>query len=153
MQFESLLAPRRVQQGVEGISKKRVLETIANIIASDIPSLDADTLFRSLVAREKLGSTALGHGIAIPHCRVANCEKTIGALIVLTAPIDFDAIDGAPVDVIFTLMVPEQANSEHLQTLAKLAELFQQASFRAALRAADSNELLYSKVNEYLASQ
>ncbi|BFM10788.1 PTS IIA-like nitrogen regulatory protein PtsN [Simiduia litorea] len=153
MQFETLLAPRRVQHGVEGVSKKRVLETIANIIATDLPSLNADTLFRSLIAREKLGSTGLGHGIAIPHCRIASCESTIGALIVLSNPIDFDAIDGAPVDVIFTLMVPEEANSEHLQTLAKLAELFQQEDFRAALRTAGSNELLYSRVNAYLATK
>lgn len=152
MQFETLLTPRRVQHGVEGVSKKRALEILANIIATDLPNLDADTLFRSLVAREKLGSTGLGHGIAIPHCRVANCENTIGALIVLTHPIDFDAIDGAPVDVIFSLMVPENADGEHLQTLAKLAELFQQDEFRSALRASESSELLYTRVSKYLTS-
>ncbi|MBB3169157.1 PTS sugar transporter subunit IIA [Simiduia aestuariiviva] len=150
MQFENLLAPRRVQHGVDGVSKKRALEILADLISNDIPSLSADDLFRSLVARERLGSTGLGHGIAIPHCRVAKCEATIGALIILSKPIDFDAIDGEPVDVIFSLMVPEEANGEHLQMLAKLAELFQQEDFRAQLRSADSDQLLYSRVVQHL---
>lgn len=152
MQFESLLALRRVKHGVEAISKKRSLEILANLVAADVPTLEANDLFRRLIARERLGSTGLGFGIAIPHCRVANCEQTIGALIVLNKPVDFDAIDGEPVDVIFSLMVPENADSDHLQTLAKLAELFQQPSFRAELRNAGSDELLYSRVHAHLTS-
>ncbi|UTA48816.1 PTS sugar transporter subunit IIA [Simiduia sp. 21SJ11W-1] len=150
MQFENLLAPRRVQHGVDGVSKKRALEILADLISNDIPSLAADDLFRSLVARERLGSTGLGHGIAIPHCRVANCEATTGALITLSHSIDFDAIDGEPVDVIFALLVPEDADGDHLQTLARLAELFQREEFREELRSAGSDQLLYSRVVQHL---
>lgn len=144
MPFDTLLAPRRVRRGVDGISKKRTLEYLANVIAEDQPGMDADSLFRALIGREKLGSTGLGHGIAIPHARVGQCQGTVGALLVLNQPVDFDAIDGEPVDIVFALLVPEDATGDHLQTLAKLAELFQQPAFRDSLRRADSDQALYT---------
>lgn len=143
MRIDSILAPRRTQCGVEGGSKKRVLESLASIIADDIPTLNADELFRRLVARERLGSTGIGKGIAIPHCRVENCTGTIGALITLGKPIDYDSIDGDPVDIIFALLVPEEANDEHLQTLAALAEQLSDPAYLAALRNANDDEILY----------
>lgn len=143
MQLQTILAPRRTLCGVQGSSKKRILDILARQIAQDIPTLNADDLFRSLVARERLGSTGLGHGIAIPHCRIENCTGTVGALIKLSEPIDFDAIDGEPVDIIFALLVPEEACDDHLQTLATLAGMFSDASFRNQLRQAQTDEDLY----------
>lgn len=143
MQIQSLITPSRALCGIEGVSKKRALEILATTIAQDIPEIDADELFRRLIARERLGSTGIGHGIAIPHCRIDKCTGTIGALITLKQPIDFDAIDGDPVDVLFAMLVPEDAHSEHLQTLAALAGALNDPGFRANLRAAQTDQALY----------
>lgn len=143
MDIKTIITPGRTLCGIEGVSKKRALEILANTIAEDVPAIDADDLFRRLIARERLGSTGIGHGIAIPHCRVSNCEGTIGALITLKEPIDFDAIDSEPVDVLFTMLVPENAHGEHLQTLASLASMLNDAEFRDRLRAADSDQALF----------
>lgn len=144
MQIQNLITPSRTLCGIEGVSKKRALEILANTIAQDVPTIDADELFRRLVAREKLGSTGIGYGIAIPHCRIDSCTNTLGALITLNQPIEFDAIDSEPVDVLFAMLVPEEAHSEHLQTLAALASALNDADFRARLRAADSDAALYA---------
>lgn len=143
MKLDTIITPGRTLCGIEGVSKKRALEILASTIAEDRPSIDADELFRRLIARERLGSTGIGHGVAIPHCRVSHCDGTVGALITLKDPIDFDAIDSQPVDILFAMLVPEDAHSEHLQTLASLASMLNEANFREQLRAAESNRALY----------
>ncbi|HEY7886559.1 MAG TPA: PTS IIA-like nitrogen regulatory protein PtsN [Cellvibrionaceae bacterium] len=143
MQISQILAPERTLCRIEGVSKKRVLEILANTIAEHVGDIDADELFRRLIARERLGSTGIGHGIAIPHSRVPGCTGTLCALITLKDPIEFDAMDGDPVDVLFAILVPDEANDEHLKTLANLAGALNEASFRDALRSADSADELY----------
>lgn len=143
MQIKTMISPGRTLCGVEGGSKKRALELLANTIAEDVPAIDANDLFRRLIARERLGSTGIGHGIAIPHCRVENCAGTVGALITLTEPVDFDAIDSQPVDILFAMLVPEDAHDEHLQNLAALAGALNNADYRQRLREAKSDEALY----------
>lgn len=143
MQIKNLISPGRTLCGVEGGSKKRALELLANTIAQDVPTIDADDLFRRLISRERLGSTGIGHGIAIPHCRVENCVGTIGALITLTEPVDFDAIDSQPVDILFAMLVPEDAHDEHLQNLAALAGALNDAGYRQRLRDAKNDTELY----------
>lgn len=143
MDIHSIITPSRTLCGIEGVSKKRALEILATTIAEDVPSIDADDLFRRLIARERLGSTGIGQGVAIPHCRVDQCDGTIGALITLKAPIDFDAIDSEPVDVLFAMLVPEQAGDEHLQTLAALASSLNNADYRQRLRTATGDRELY----------
>jgi PTS system nitrogen regulatory IIA component len=144
MQIAQILAPERTLCGIEGVSKKRALEILANTVVESLPGMDADDIFRRLIAREKLGSTGIGHGIAIPHSRLAGCEATIAALITLKAPIEFDAIDGEAVDILFAILVPDQANDEHLQTLAKLAGALNDSAYRESLRGADSSASLYA---------
>lgn len=143
MEIQALISPKRTLCGVEGGSKKRALELLANTIAQDVPGIEAEDLFRRLIARERLGSTGIGHGIAIPHCRVENCTGTIGALITLTEAVDFDAIDSQPVDILFAMLVPEEAHDEHLHNLAVLAGALSNAEFRDKLRAATSDQELY----------
>jgi PTS system nitrogen regulatory IIA component len=143
MEIQALISPKRTLCGVEGGSKKRALELLANTIAQDVPGIEAEDLFRRLIARERLGSTGIGHGIAIPHCRVENCTGTIGALITLTEAVDFDAIDSQPVDILFAMLVPEKAHDEHLHNLAALAGALSNAEFRDKLRAATSDQELY----------
>ncbi len=143
MQLESILTPQRTLRGAPASSKKRVLENVSRFICEDITSLDPDELFSNLVARERLGSTGLGQGIALPHCRLKNCSGIVGSLITLQQPIDFEAIDDEPVDILFVLIVPEEATQDHLNTLAALAERFSDSRYVARLRAAGSDRDLY----------
>jgi PTS system nitrogen regulatory IIA component len=144
MQLEDILTPERCLCKIEGVSKKRLLTNISQMIADDIGNVETDAIFNALMGREQLGSTGLGKGIAIPHCRVATCNDIIGALVTLKEPIDFDAIDGKPVDILFFLLVPEQQNDEHIKTLAGLATLFNDDDFCFTLRHTDDAEDLYN---------
>ncbi|MFT5691914.1 MAG: PTS system nitrogen regulatory IIA component [Oceanicoccus sp.] len=143
IQINSILTPGRTLCGAPGNSKKRVIENVAGFICEDIPFLDTNELFDKLITREKLGSTGLGHGIAIPHCRVQNCTSIIGTLVKLENAIDFEAIDDESVDLLFILLVPEQAHDEHLQVLATLAEKFSDEDFCNRLRSTTNSESLY----------
>ena len=143
MQVKSFLSQHRVACGVEAQSKKRALQILSKLIAEDIPDLDADEVFMSLTARERLGSTGLGKGVAIPHCRLKNCTETVGALMQLQTGVDYDAIDGNPVDLIFALMVPEEAHDTHLQVLAALVERLNKPDYLAALREASTVDDVY----------
>lgn len=140
--LKDILAPQRVICSAPCASKKRALELIAGLIAGSSSSME-DELLDHLNARERLGSTGLGQGIAIPHCRMPGATTTTAALITLDNPIDFSAIDDQPVDLLFALIVPEDATDEHLQLLSKLAELFSQPSFCGNLRRAPDADALY----------
>lgn len=149
MRLDTILTPARTLCRTTASSKKRALENIAQFICQQLPGFDANTLFGNLVARERLGSTGLGQGIAIPHCRLKDLDRVVGSLITLEQPIDFESIDDKPVDILFVLIVPDQATQEHLNTLAALAELFNQSEFCERLRAATSAEQLYDAAVSY----
>lgn len=146
IRLETILTPGRSQVNVPGGSKKKTLEKIANLIGREVPDLDTQAVFEALIAREKLGSTGFGNGIAIPHCRLQGCESPVSALLHLDAPIDFDAIDGAPVDLLFVLLVPQAATDAHLELLRQIASMLDRKEVRDKLRSADSNEALYQVV-------
>ena len=146
IRLETILTPGRSQVNVPGGSKKKTLEKIANLIGREVPDLDTQAVFEALIAREKLGSTGFGNGIAIPHCRLQGCESPISALLHLDAPIDFDAIDGAPVDLLFVLLVPQAATDAHLELLRQIASMLDRKEVRDKLRSAGSNEALYQVV-------
>ena len=129
-------------------SKKRILENIASHLCDQHPSLDPGNVFGALIARERLGSTGIGHGTAIPHCRISGCTQTIGVLVTLENPIDFDAIDSEPVDIIFVLIVPEENNQDHLQTLAALAEIFSNSDRLQQIRQAANAQELYQTITQ-----
>ncbi len=143
MELAEIISPERIFEDVSGGSKKKVLETAAGLIAQQCPELDANELFDSLISREKLGSTGLGKGIAIPHCRASHCSSAIGAFLKLEAPVDFDAIDHAPVDMLFVLLVPQEAHEEHLNILSKVAALFSNDHRREELREAHNTSNIY----------
>lgn len=144
MQLNTILTPERCFCKLPGVSKKRFLTTISELISTQTQTLSADHIYSALLAREQLGSTGIGNGIAIPHCRVADCEHITGALVTLEEGIDFDAIDSRSVDLLFVLIVPAQETEEHLKVLGALASLFHQESFCEALRQAQSAEALYN---------
>ena len=106
-------------------------------------------MFDSLFAREKLGSTGLGQGVAIPHGRIKGMKDAVGAFLRLTAPVPFDAPDGKPVNLVFVLLVPERATDLHLQILSELAQLFSDKSVREHLLMAESAEAAHKLIVEW----
>ncbi|NVK38713.1 MAG: PTS IIA-like nitrogen regulatory protein PtsN [Gammaproteobacteria bacterium] len=141
--ISQILTIERTQLGAHCSSKKKLIEYISQFLASKIEDAQADDIYERLIAREKLGSTGIGEGIAIPHSRLEECDDTIGALFILDEAIDFDAIDRKPVDIVFVMLVPAEANEQHLKTLSMLAQKFSEASYRSQLRTAKNQEELY----------
>ena len=137
-----LLAPARIQAHTHVSSKKRLLEQLAALLGEGASSEVEASILDSLCSRERLGSTGLGQGVAIPHGRSARVGNAIGAFVRLSEAIDFGAPDGQPVDLVFALAVPEHFTHQHLLLLSQLAEMFGDGSFRQQLRlAADAASL------------
>ena len=128
---------------LEASSKKRVFEQ-AGLLFENNQGIARSVVFDSLFARERLGSTGLGLGVAIPHGRIKGLKEAAGAFFRLTTPVQFDSPDGRPVDLLFVLLVPEQANETHLQLLSELAEMFSDSSFREQLLAAADAQTLHA---------
>lgn len=128
----NLLPPSNVVIDLEASSKKRVFEQ-AGLLFENQQGIGRSDVFDSLFARERLGSTGLGQGIAIPHGRIKGLKDAAGAFLRLTTPVQFDAPDGRPVGMLFVLLVPEQANEQHLQLLSELAQMFSDSKFRDSL--------------------
>ncbi len=127
-----LLPQTNVAIDLEASSKKRVFEQ-AGLMFENNQGIARSLVFDSLLARERLGSTGLGQGIAIPHGRIKGLKEAIGGFIRLAQPVQFDAPDGKPVGFLFVLLVPELANEHHLQILSELAEVFSDKTFRELL--------------------
>ena len=130
-----LLPENHILLGLEASSKKKLFEEAGQLLANN-GGIDRALVFDNLLAREKLGSTGLGQGVAIPHGRVKGLKETVGAFIRLAEPIDFDAPDKRPVNLVFILLAPEQATETSLQVLAALASWFANRDFRENLAAA-----------------
>ena len=130
--FVKLLPVAHVVLDLEAGSKKRVFEQ-AGLLFENHVGIACSAVFDSLFAREKLGSTGLGQGIAIPHGRIKGLRQATGVFLRFTQPVPFDLSDGRPVNLLFVLLVPEQATEEHLQILSELAQRFADRSFREAL--------------------
>ena len=137
----SLLGASRIQCEASTTSKKKSLQFVAELMENSLDINDDDDdegvdmdIMDALAAREKLGCTGMGHGIAIPHGRVDFISEPIGALLTLTEPVPFDAPDDLPVDIVFGLLIPEDQNEEHLHILASLARFFNSAENRDSIR-------------------
>ena len=131
----NLLTADQVVLGLDASSKKRVFEQ-AGILFESRLGLARSVIFDSLFARERLGSTGLGQGVAIPHGRIKGLKQAAGAFLRLAQPVPFDSPDGRPVDLLFVLLVPEQATEQHLQILSELAQRFSDRTFREKLASA-----------------
>lgn len=141
--IESILKPQLTYCGVQASSKKKILQEISRLISEQHEDLDEHELFENLIARERLGSTGIGQGIAIPHSRTDHCTEVIGSLLTLGEKVSFEAIDNEPVDLLFVLIVPNEATSEHLELLSQIAAKFNDAKLCSRLRNATSNQDLY----------
>lgn len=143
MRIADILTSERIICNVNLSSKKAALETLSGLIASSSIQVNEQEVFNSLLSRERLGGTGLGNGIALPHGRLKDGLSTIAAFIKLKQGVDYDALDHQPVDLIFALLVPEHSTEEHLQVLARLAEMFNKPEFLAQLRREESKEAIY----------
>lgn len=139
MLISDLLSPERVRFDVQSSSKKRLLELISQELARNSEDLSQREIFESLCARERLGSTGLGKGVAIPHGRVKGSNTVQASFIRLKKPLPFDAMDGQPVDLLFAMAVPEDCSEDHLKLLAQAAELFSDTTLLKKLREAENS--------------
>jgi PTS system nitrogen regulatory IIA component len=146
----SIVSVATTRAGHPATSKKRALQDASEFLAATHSALNARDVFDELITRERLGSTGLGEGVAIPHCRLDSANVALGALVRLAAPVDFDSPDGVGVDLMFTLVVPSEGRETHLQILAELARVFSDADNRARLRAADTDDALLSAFRSML---
>lgn len=147
VRIADLLSPDRIDLGCQVASKKRLMEHIASMLARKTDT-EADSVFRVLIERERLGSTGVGQGVAFPHGRLENIDDAILALAVLNQPLDYQSPDQQGVQIVVGLLVPENANEFHLQILARLAELLNQPALRERLLQAESKDEVFSALSE-----
>ena len=144
MQISDVLTPERTLCDVLISSKKRTLELLGEVVAGELKTLSVHAVSDALFARERLGSTGLGHGVAIPHARMEQITEATGIFLRANDGVDFDSLDGKPVDLIFGLLVPSNSTDEHLQILASLAEVFGNKDTCAQLRGASGSAEAYA---------
>ncbi|MGL4713120.1 MAG: PTS IIA-like nitrogen regulatory protein PtsN [Shewanella sp.] len=145
MELCTILRPECTTCATPG-SKKKVLELISDLVAAQYPTLSSQEIFESLVAREKMGSTGIGNGIAIPHGRLTDIDQPIAILIKCDEPIAFDAIDKQPVDILFALLVPADQCQQHLSTLSCMAEKLSDKQILKQLRKTHDETELYQVI-------
>ncbi len=144
MDVQNLLSPQRVGCKLAARSRKHALEFVSNLFARDSGgTLDATEVFDAMISRERLGCTAVGNGVAMPHARIGGIEAPMGAFVRLDAPIDFDTPDERPVDLVFALLVPEDRKDCQSAELTELSRVFADAEFRTQLREAGSARAIY----------
>ncbi len=147
MSLDGLLAADAVICDLKATSKKHLLQELAGY-AAEVSALDERTVFDALLERERLGATSVGNGVAIPHARLPDIDTVYGIFARLAQPIDYDAADDEPVDLVFLLLAPESANNQHLRALARISRLLKRPEIRANLRGADGTQALYSMLTE-----
>jgi PTS system nitrogen regulatory IIA component len=140
-----LLSPAHIALDLQVSSKKRLFEQ-AGLLFENQDAVARSLVFDSLFARERLGSTGLGQGVAIPHGRIKGLKEARGAFMRLAQPVPFDAPDGNPVNLVFVLLVPEKATEKHLQILSELAQMFSDKALRELLTRAPDADALYQLI-------
>jgi len=143
MSIDDLLDRRAITPKLQARTKQQALSLLAET-AARVFALDAGAVLEALQARERAGSTGVGEGVAVPHARVAGLDRMRGMFLRLESPVDFDAIDGAPVDLIFALFAPPDAGSEHLRSLARVARMLRQKELRQQLRQARTPDAIHA---------
>jgi PTS system nitrogen regulatory IIA component len=151
MDISDLIVPESVIANLRVTSKKQALQELAKK-AADLTGQPERALFEVLMERERLGTTGVGHGIGIPHGKLPELERLYGLFARLETPIDFDAIDDHPVDLIFVLLAPETAGADHLKALARVSRLFRDRAVCEKLRGTDSAEAIYALLTQSQAS-
>jgi PTS system nitrogen regulatory IIA component len=143
MQLEHIIKPDGVLCNATARSKKHCLEILSELLARSYPEISSDLTFRCLNDRERLGCTGLDRGAAFPHCRVAGIQEGNAALIKLSEPVDFDAADGEPVDLVFGMMVPTELDDSHYADIKMVTRVMADEGLRSRLRSMNSTNDLY----------
>ena len=143
MVLEHIIRPESVLCNAQARSKKHCLEILSELLGRNNPDIPSEEIFSRLIERERLGCTGLDKGVAFPHCRVDGVHNSCGALMRLSEPVDFDAQDGSPVDIVLGLMVPTEVDASHYADLQLLSSFVKDNSLRGRLRAATSSRELY----------
>jgi PTS system nitrogen regulatory IIA component len=149
--LSDLVSQNGVVAALKAQSKKQLLQELS-VRAAQLTGLAERTIFETLLERERLGTTGVGHGIAIPHGKLAGLGKIVGVFARLEAKIDFDAIDDQPVDLVFLLLAPEGAGADHLKALARVSRMLRNTQVCEKLRGAEDRAALYAILTEPLAS-
>ncbi len=152
MEISDLIGPDSVVANLRSTSKKQALQELAKR-AADISGLHERAIFEVLLERERLGTTGVGNGIAIPHGKLPNLDRLYGLFARLELPIDFDSIDEQPVDLIFLLLAPESAGADHLKALARVSRLLRDKAVCEKLRGTDNAEALFALLTEATATR
>ena len=147
MDLADLIAPEAVYPSLKAKTKKQALQDVAQKAAA-LTGIDARDILDTLLQRERLGSTGVGRGIAIPHGRLPALKSIVSVFARLDEPIDFEALDNEPVDLIFLLLAPEHAGADHLKALARISRLLREPSTIERLRASRDRAALYSVLTE-----
>jgi PTS system nitrogen regulatory IIA component len=147
MPLDDLLEPSSVLPAMKANGKKQAVQELAARAAA-ITGLPERDVFDAVLQRERLGSTGIGSGIAIPHCKLTKVAKLHGVFARLVKPIDFDALDGEPVDLIFLLVAPEAAGADHLKALARMARLLRDPEMTAKLRATHDADGIFALLTQ-----
>jgi nitrogen PTS system EIIA component len=150
MEMHDLIAPDRVIANLKATSKKQALQELARI-AAEIVGLHEKAVFEVLLERERLGSTGVGYGVAIPHGKLPGLKRLYGFFARLASPIDFEAVDDQPVDLVFLLLAPETAGADHLKALARISRLLRDRETCEKLRGSDSGDAIYALLTEVTA--
>jgi nitrogen PTS system EIIA component len=148
MKITDLLSPEMVLPDLKGASKPEVLKELASGLAARLPEVKLDELVAVLGERERLGSTAIGDGIAIPHGKISGVQKIVGAFGRHRTGVDFESLDGNPTQLFFVLVAPEDSASLHLKALARVSRLLKDDTFRSHLVAADGADEMYRLIKE-----
>lgn len=146
--MDNLLTVDAIAASLKATSKKQALQEIARLAAPAIGQ-DERLVFDVLLQRERLGTTGVGHGVAIPHGKIAGVPGVCGFFAKLCRPVDFDAVDDEPVDLIFALFAPEGAGADHLKSLARISRLLRDGALRTRLRGCETPDAIFSLLNDY----
>lgn len=152
MEIREILAPEAVASHQRATSKKQLFQEIG-ARAADVYGFDARAVFEALLERERLGPTAMGRGVAAPHARIGAADRIRGVFLRLDKPIDFDAMDDEPVDLVFALIAPEEAGADHLRALARVSRALRDSAACAKLRSCADASALYAVLTESVSSR
>ena len=147
MTLDDIIDSQSVISNLKAQTKKQLLQDLSQALAKRI-AVDHRIVFETLLTREKLGTTGIGQGIAIPHGKLAGLGRVYGLFARLAAPIDFEAVDGQPVDLVFVLLAPDHAGADHLKALARISRMLRDPAVVAKLRGTDTPEGLYAILTE-----
>jgi len=148
MMVSDVLSKEFIMPGLEALEKRELLDEMSGYISNLVGGLGREDLLEALLEREKLGSTGIGHGVAIPHAKIKGIEKIVVAMGISRNGVDFQSMDNRPVHIFFLIVAPEQSSATHLKVLSSISRLLKDAAFRGKLMKAEARDEIYTTIIE-----